>query len=83
LSCAENFAGPSSRTGQTNASSLRQEPVKAQKKAGAVQLEFSPSKSKRHCGKIKTDGNIAVELPWRLLTFTKHLSTRGVAQGAV
>jgi hypothetical protein len=53
------------------------------KSAGAVQSKFSPSKSKRYCGKLKADGNIAAELPCRLLTFTKHLSTCAVAQGAI
>jgi hypothetical protein len=68
---------------ETKAFIWRLEAVRPKKSVGAVQSKFSPSKSKRYCGKINRYGNIAAELPCRLLTFTKHLSTCGVAQGAI
>jgi hypothetical protein len=68
---------------ETKAFRWRLEAAKAQKERRRGAIKVQSFEIKMALWKIKTDRNIAAELPWRLLTFDKYLSTCGVAQGAI
>jgi hypothetical protein len=61
----------------------RLEAAKARKQRRRGAIEVQSFEIKTVLWKIKPNRTIAVELPRRLLTFAKHLSTCGVAQGAI
>jgi hypothetical protein len=77
-----NWRAEAAARHQTKAFRLRQEAAKGQKERRRGAIKVQSFEIKMALWKIKPDGNIAVELPRRLLTFAKHLSTCGVAQGA-
>src|SRR5713226_9779859 len=68
---------------ETEAFRWRLEAVRAQKERRRGAIEVQSFESRTVLWKNEADRNIAAELPCRLLTFAKHLSTCAVAQGAI